>query len=578
MSLLEVNKITPQSGTTLTLGDSGDTINFGSGVLPNFENLTVTGDLTVDTNSLYVDSANNRVGIGTASPTYSLQVDHQGSENVTIVAKGLAPGFGLYDTTASAYNWALYNSDGNFVYYNTLNTNGFNSLSEKMRITSGGNVGIGTSTINDRFVVQSSSANEGISIRGGGFDALKIGMVDPGVTSNDGVIGMTINNNLRFITNNTERMRITSSGNVGIGKIPDASYGSYDALEIGNAGFLTSIGSGNENIFIGSNAYLNGSGSWTYMTTNEATYYRQGDGIHSWNYAPSGTADTAITFSEAMRIDSSGTLLIGRTDTTATNTGLELEGTGTIVSRRNGNVCMFLDRKTSDGTILEFRKDNSTVGSIGSSGGVTGSYIGDTTVALTFYNGANLILPSGGSSLNKNGVISLGNATNRFNNLYLAGSVYLGGTGSANALSDYEEGTWNPVLGGSTSESGQSYSRQSGHYVKVGKMVFCTFNVILVTEGTISGNAVLKGLPFTVSSLEISGDGGRGNRTALNVGYWDDFGTSVNFFGGFSEYATTRVNLYITTGNATNTSAPSGADLFANGTEIIGAITYNTDS
>ena len=95
MSLLEVNKITPQSGTTLTLGDSGDTINFGSGVLPNFENLTVTGDLTVDTNSLYVDSANNRVGIGTASPTYSLQVDHQGSENVTIVAKGLAPGFGL---------------------------------------------------------------------------------------------------------------------------------------------------------------------------------------------------------------------------------------------------------------------------------------------------------------------------------------------------------------------------------------------------------------------------------------------------------------------------------------------------
>lgn len=153
MSLLEVNKITPQSGTTLTLGDSGDTINFGSGVLPNFENLTVTGDLTVDTNSLKVDSANNRVGIGTASPTYSLQVDHQGSENVTIVAKGLAPGFGLYDTTASAYNWALYNSNGDFTFYNTLNTNGFNSLSEKMRITSGGNVGIGTTSPSSKLDV-----------------------------------------------------------------------------------------------------------------------------------------------------------------------------------------------------------------------------------------------------------------------------------------------------------------------------------------------------------------------------------------------------------------------------------------
>ena len=74
MSQLEVDKIIPQSGTTLTLGDSGDTINFGSGVLPNFENLTVTGDLTVDTNSLKVDSTNNRVGIGTASPSVSLDV------------------------------------------------------------------------------------------------------------------------------------------------------------------------------------------------------------------------------------------------------------------------------------------------------------------------------------------------------------------------------------------------------------------------------------------------------------------------------------------------------------------------
>ena len=73
-SELKVNKISPESGVTLTLGDSGDTINFGSGVLPNFENLTVTGDLTVDTNSLKVDSTNNFVGIGTASPTVALDV------------------------------------------------------------------------------------------------------------------------------------------------------------------------------------------------------------------------------------------------------------------------------------------------------------------------------------------------------------------------------------------------------------------------------------------------------------------------------------------------------------------------
>ena len=73
-SELLVNKITPESGTTLTLGDSGDTISFASGVLPSLESLTITGDLTVDTDTLYVDSTNNRVGIGTTSPSTDLVV------------------------------------------------------------------------------------------------------------------------------------------------------------------------------------------------------------------------------------------------------------------------------------------------------------------------------------------------------------------------------------------------------------------------------------------------------------------------------------------------------------------------
>jgi hypothetical protein len=88
--------------------------------------------------------------------------------------------------------------------------------SERMRVDTSGNVGIGTSTLNNRLVVQSSSAEQGITIRGDGLDTLKIGMVNPGV-SNDAIINVAINNALRFATNNTERMRIDSSGNVGIG-------------------------------------------------------------------------------------------------------------------------------------------------------------------------------------------------------------------------------------------------------------------------------------------------------------------------------------------------------------------------
>ena len=63
MSQLEVDKIIPQSGTTLTIGDSGDTVNFADGT-----------NLSIDTNTLFIDSTNNRVGIANASPSVALDV------------------------------------------------------------------------------------------------------------------------------------------------------------------------------------------------------------------------------------------------------------------------------------------------------------------------------------------------------------------------------------------------------------------------------------------------------------------------------------------------------------------------
>ena len=74
MSEVKVNKISPRSGTTVTLGDSGDTITLASGVSLTGVNATFSGDLTVDTNTLYVDSTNNRVGIGTSSPSAELEI------------------------------------------------------------------------------------------------------------------------------------------------------------------------------------------------------------------------------------------------------------------------------------------------------------------------------------------------------------------------------------------------------------------------------------------------------------------------------------------------------------------------
>lgn len=73
----------------------------------------------------------------------------------------------------------------------------------------------------------------------------------------------------------------------------------------------------------------------------------------------------------------------------------------------------------------------------------------------------------------------------------------------ANTLDDYEEGAWTPVIGGAGGTSGQTYSTQSGHYVKVGQLVFVRAYIALSAKGTITGSAQIQGLPFTTFSAGV---------------------------------------------------------------------------
>lgn len=70
----------------------------------------------------------------------------------------------------------------------------------------------------------------------------------------------------------------------------------------------------------------------------------------------------------------------------------------------------------------------------------------------------------------------------------------------ANTFDDYEEGTWTPTIGGSTSETGQSYTNREGRYIKKGSEVWAACWVRLSTKGTITGTLRLKGLPFTLEN------------------------------------------------------------------------------
>ena len=203
---------------------------------------TITGDLTVDTSTLKVDSTNNRVGIGTASPTVPLYVT---GNNATATAI-------MQDETNGA----------------------------KLRLLA-------------------NSINFDITNGGGG-----------------GEIAVSGANPLTFKTNGTERARIDSSGNVGIGITPSAWNSGVKAIEFGSGNALFSSSSGYGQTYFVNNAFYNTSGNYVYKNTQAAGSYVQNQGAHQWLNAPSGTAGNAFTFTQAMTLDANGNLLVG----SATNT------------------------------------------------------------------------------------------------------------------------------------------------------------------------------------------------------------------------------------------------------------------
>ena len=164
----------------------------------------------------------------------------------------------------------------------------------------------------------------------------------------------------------------------------------------------------------------------------------------------------------------------------------------------NSNGSMVVDRQSTDGTITEFRKDGTAHGGINASGGSL--VVGGGDVGIGFYQNANALVPYNQSTnAARDAAIDLGyGASYRWKDLYLSGGVYLGGTGSANKLDDYEEGTWTPITSSGTMSGG------FGSYVKIGSFVTLIFRWSSISSG--SGQVSISGLPFTRSTSSHLGN------------------------------------------------------------------------
>ena len=175
-------------------------------------------------NMLFVDGGNNRVGIGTSSPSANLDV---ASSNATIH---------LTDTDDTTYA-EIRNNGGTFTIASDEGAAASNSSinfrvdgTQRMVIDSSGNVGIGTSSPEANLEIQSGdNAKLRLQTTSGTDRKLNIGVTD----STNAIINVESNQALEFHTNNTERMRIDNSGNLLVGTTSQTTTG------VGGATFLT---------------------------------------------------------------------------------------------------------------------------------------------------------------------------------------------------------------------------------------------------------------------------------------------------------------------------------------------------
>jgi len=196
----------------------------------------------------------------------------------------------------------------------------------------------------------------------------------------------------------------------------------------------------------------------------------------------------------AMTIDSDERVLIGQTTASSNTVGTSLRPDGRNFYCADGNYSAHFNRKSSNGAIAHFAKDDTIVGSIGTVSntvGIHGAGSGDDAVGLLFVESGTgqRIVPCQENFTSNNGIVNLGWSTNRFKDAYLSGGVYLGGTAAINKLDDVESGTFAPTCA-------VGYNYVSGRYNKIGDVVTVSLDFQVASNSNGAG-FVLTNMPFT---------------------------------------------------------------------------------
>ena len=245
-----------------------------------------------------------------------------------------------------------------------------------------------------------------------------------------------------------------SSESLGIGTSGNSPWGTtLSSLRLGSSGSLAAHAS-SDATYLSSNAYY--TTAWRYVTNDSASNIELNgnSGEIRFNVAPTGTAGASFSWSEAMRIDQYGTILVGHTSegTWSANNSAILRASGVSTFTTTSTPTLYANRLTSDGDIVEFRKNGAEVGSIGVDDNVGASsktiYISSSNsassidVGLKFDWNDNQIVPCQSGGTERDAAIDLGASGVRFKDAHLSGTVNASNIStSSSSTSAYFENT-----------------------------------------------------------------------------------------------------------------------------------------